>query len=216
MGAETIRFTELYGTSDAGWNWNIFGHYMGRNARVENVYSYANPDNEQENDPTASGARDVDAVFVYGFETAPEALPAGGALTYTGDYEGWGNVLDREGRVSDYEVQMLGTLTATADFGANTVQVSLEGADLAGSITAQTEAMPILGNGFDGALTRTSCPATATCTSDSRLTGLFFGPDAGEIAGIILFDETVDRTSIDDFVRVHSAAGFLATTPAAE
>jgi hypothetical protein len=46
-----------------------------------------------------------------------------------------------------------------------------------------------VGNGFDGSLTRTSCPVAATCTSVSSFCGAFFGPTGENVAAIGVIDE---------------------------
>ena len=61
-----------------------------------------------------------------------------------------------------------------------------------------------------GDLVFDACPSGITCRSDAGIGGVFYGPDANEISGIIDLDvSTTDNTS-GDTDRFVGAAGFTA------
>lgn len=91
---------------------------------------------------------------------------------------------------------VLGLFSLTADFNENAVsgEFEFDPVDAAlgndGSITLALATAPITGNGFARDLIATDC-SFGTCTTDnSAVGGVFYGADAEEVAGTILFDVT--------------------------
>lgn len=151
----------------------------------------------------AGSALASENVFVFGFETDPVniALRNSGSLTYTGGFEG-------NGVLGATETAYNGTITLTADFtGSGSVSGSLDG--VLGGATDVDMSMPsagISGNGFGGDL---NC--TMGCTNDGgaegTINGVFYGPDAEEVGGILVFDFEVGA---DSFI---GAGNFVLTNP---
>jgi len=159
----------------------------------------------------ASDGRDDEitiAHFVSGFETTPgsTALTTGSA-TYTGPVQGTTDTGVLSGRIE-------GTFTLNAEFGGGAVSgdVVLSRIDTAlGSATASFDigTRNIIGNGFAGALTLTDC-SFASCETESEIGGVFYGPNAEEVAGVISLDLTVtDAMAQTD--QVNGNAGFGGT-----
>ncbi len=145
-------------------------------------------------DPSASGtyagALDIaifeaseivqESALVFGFETDPDVIAARttGTLTYDGEFFASG---DLGGDLAIFE----GDMTLVADFsGAGTVSGEFAG-ELQGfdRITLDIDPSAITGNDFSGT---TAC--RALCTGGGEISGTFYGPDAEEVGGVLIFD----------------------------
>lgn len=142
-------------------------------------------------------------VFVFGFETDPTniALRNAGSLTYTGGFQGNGQL---DGTATEYE----GTITLTANFtGSGNVSGSLDGT--LGGATDVDMSMPaagISGNGFGGNL-NCALGCTNGGAAGGSIDGVFYGPDAEEVGGILTFDFSAGA---EDYI---GAGTFVLTNP---
>lgn len=140
--------------------------------------------------PEDGGPEDelTQANFVTGFETSPDAAAlTTGTVFYEGEFDGGGN---SGSQGNEFE----GDFILVADFGTSTISgdVTLTSFDTAfGRSTVEFDLAQtaITGNGFAGDLTLTSC-SIGTCTSDAEIGGVFYGPNAEEVAGLIFVDVT--------------------------
>ncbi len=133
---------------------------------------------------SGQGTKSDIAYFVIGAETNPETIETlPGSVSYEGSFEAVGVRADDLPR----GIPATGNIELTADFGSNTVagNVFLTAEDVDYDLSLDPTA--ITGNGFAGDLTIADCSGV-TCTSDSQIAGVFFGPNAEEIAGITQLD----------------------------
>ena len=157
-------------------------------------------------DPDVTGEFDSEAFFVVGFETNPDQIEAiVGKVMYTGEFRGFGQVLDADGAVVDSQVFVGGDVNITAAFDdISTVEGSLigTGSSPESSVPFDTAfSANIEGNGFAADLT-----CTNGCTDNaSSIAGAFYGEDALETSGIIGFD--VETNDGQQFI---GGAGFTA------
>lgn len=181
-----------------------FTYLQGETAQIEGIFSY---------DGDGTEGFDVEALYLFGFETADETLNLREeTATYLGRFRGYGHVAYGGRRVIGSEVLASGDIELTADFSTNRVGGTVyglaefeDGISLVGTF-ADAE---IAGNSFAAQLTM-SCPDGATCESTSSLGGAFFDQTGGEIAGLIGFDETHSTGRATETLRFVGAAGFTA------
>ena len=151
-------------------------------------------------DPNVTGEFDSEAFFVVGFETSPDQIEAiVGEVVYTGEFRGFGQVLDANGAVDESQVGIEGDIAITASFNDGAVEGSLTASN--SDIPFDTEfSADIEGNGFAANLT-----CTNGCTdSASGIAGAFYGENGLETSGIIGLDV---QTEEGQFV---GGAGFTA------
>lgn len=191
-------------------NGQELGTYLntaGTQSGTVSVYGYAYGDQSE-----FDGDFDSEAYHAFGFETSPDAIAArSGTARYDGVYYGFGQVLDAGGSVIATEYENNGFIGLLADFGRGTIGGAVEGTIRSGDgseppyreYSGTIATTSIVGNGFGSAITL-NCPSGATCESSSLIGGAFYGADAGEVSGVMGFDEALDGE------RYVGAAGFTA------
>lgn len=141
-------------------------------------------------------------VFVTGYETPEGAMPTTGSATYQGSASG--SMFSPASASNDLpcrctEVQIGGTATFTADFGARSLGGTLT--DMGVLVGWDGETAPwndvaftstIMGNSFSGTTSVTNAPSGAMgLNASGTLEGRFFGPSAQEAGAVwTLFDGT--------------------------
>lgn len=203
LDGETLNFVDKDaersdGTSIRGFDLAFFNSFDDLEfVNVIRLIDNENTEGGRENEVTS-------AHFVTGFATSPDA-PAltTGFATYAGIVEGFSR--DRG---------LDGTFVLNADFANGQIdgQVKMDEFEVAfgsGNATFDLSTTAITGNGFVGDLTTVDC-SFESCVSESEMSGVFFGPNAEEVAGVVLFDVTVANED-GDIDKVNSTAGFGAT-----
>ncbi len=138
--------------------------------------------------------------FVTGFETNPEAAAVTtGSATYAGVINGDISTGGGLGAVD-------GTFTLNAAFDDGLVSGDFDLEDLVSLALAPTA---ITGNGFAGDLTVTDC-RNGDCAADSQIGGIFFGPNAEEVAGAIVLNLTTG-IGTEEVNQINGTAGFGGT-----
>ncbi|MEL6748914.1 MAG: transferrin-binding protein-like solute binding protein [Pseudomonadota bacterium] len=146
-----------------------------------------------------SGGVTYDTTGIYGIATNASDMPTSGSATYTGEATGVVVTATQGFGLSS------GTSTVNADFGAGTVNVTLNGftatdqatgnAATAPIDTISVNGMTISGNGFSGGTATTSNGGTTTSVTGANTTsnpqGHFFGYDSAnsrpdEVGGNVL------------------------------
>ena len=208
---ERIRMTSTATPDSTGVNWWTQTYQVGDFANLVGVYTYALPEDGFGNDPEAEGAADYDAYFIVGFETNPgEVAALSGSVTYAGGFAAYGNVLDGERNILVRGAESFGDASLIAQFGSGLVVLEFSGEIPGfGSFTAASDGMAIDGNGFTGTLHFPVCPEGTTCTSDSRIGGVFYGPDAATAGGLIHFDAVAVTEDTGATVILDHAGGFV-------
>ncbi len=144
-----------------------------------------------------NGDEITNAFSVTGFETDPNVIAMNtGAVTYTGGVDGLND--NNGGGFFD------GTFILNASFADSTVDgafalTSFDTAFGEGSVDLDLAPTSITGNGFAGDLTVGDCSFDA-CTSASEIGGVFYGPNAEEVGGIMSVDITVTDGGVSDQV----------------
>ncbi|MEO0930909.1 MAG: hypothetical protein AAFY14_09705 [Pseudomonadota bacterium] len=166
---------------------------------------------------------------VFGAETNPQEIEArSGSVTYE-------TRLSVEGRVdgvgSNTSGSLFADMTLEADFTSATIsgngngQLISSGGTTGGGLEAAIAAPPIpiafdvapgaiAGNGFVADLNVTGCGTEAICNADAEIGGVFFGPNADEVAGLATIDlEIVDA---DGGIVTFEGGGAFTDAPVAE
>lgn len=153
---------------------------------------------------------------IVGFETNPaEIASTTGRVFYAGTSFYAGTVSDLDGNVLDDGFRGSTSAFFEADFGSGNITgsytIDLEDETSVSREVFELELAPtaIIGNGFAGDLTVANCGAGFTCTSASEIGGVFYGPEADNIGGIVGFDITKQNAN-GDGIAVIGAGGFVA------
>ncbi|MEL6683395.1 MAG: transferrin-binding protein-like solute binding protein [Pseudomonadota bacterium] len=163
---------------------------------------------------------------IVGLETNPATIDAmPGSVTYNGSLFFTGSTTTNQ---ADPEAAFLrGTLSLTADFAGDSVHGNgnaqifptsgvFSGAQLAqpalADVAFDIAPTAITGNGFVADLNLTSCGDGATCASNSEIGGVFFGPEANEVAGLATIDVTITQDN-EDSIRFEGGGSFAADQP---
>ncbi|MEO1639390.1 MAG: transferrin-binding protein-like solute binding protein [Pseudomonadota bacterium] len=133
----------------------------------------------------------------FGFETNPETVAQlGSTVTYAANFIANGVLSDNNGLKPGSFGTASGLLLLVADFDdgsvGGTVQLSIdEEVDAtavpvpgANEVTLQLTEAAIEGNGFVTDMTGITCAGAVACTSNSAIGGVFYGPNAEEVAGV--------------------------------
>jgi len=149
-----------------------------------------------------SGFPSQRGVFVTGYETPEGAMPTTGSATFSGSANG---SMFAPASMSNglpcrcTEVQLTGTASFTADFGARSLDGALTEMGIIGGWDGEstpwndvTFTSTIVGNSFSGTTSVTTSPAGAMgLNATGTLEGRFFGPSAQEAGAVwTLFDGT--------------------------
>ena len=198
LDGETLAFVAgVAPTSNGQSDWQSYINSLGAVSGSGAVYSY-------NNGPSAilSNEFDSEAFFVFGYETDPDEIAAlvGSILSYNGNFEGYGQVIDpANGNVLSSEEYFSGTLALTANFTGGTVTGDLDGTfDYDGTAFTTSFTAPIEGNGYLGNLDAMNC-TNAVCVSNSQVGGAFFGTDALETSGVLGMDVRVDPNAGSEY-----------------
>ncbi|SHG84670.1 hypothetical protein SAMN05444003_1193 [Cognatiyoonia sediminum] len=146
-----------------------------------------------------------------GLETRPSVMGTlTGKASYTGQFNGGGGLFDESGDFVRDGREAQGNITLDINFTDQMVSADLEGElDGATDFVGSVASMEIDGNGYSGALL-TECESGITCTSNSMLSGNFFGPAAEEAAGHIDFDVTISVDADGEERRYLGVSAFAA------
>lgn len=215
IGDETLVHSGRLAKDSNNRDWESYLVTQGAASAIGGIFSYS-----YDRIPLETGALDTEGFFVFGFETDPDTIA--GLVTdpsYSGDWFGWGVMLDENGDIIASEVDGSGTINLLANFAAGQIQGNLTGffdPDLAVSgdefdINGTIASTQIQGNGFVSDLGLASCDSGLTCSSNSQVAGAFFGASGEEISGIVGFDATRTNDVSGASERVISGAGFTAT-----
>ena len=210
LDGETLTFIDGIATAK-GQTFERFTYLQGTNAQVEGIYSY---------DGTGKSGFDVEALYLFGFETGEDTLNLrGDTATYLGRFNGFGHVADGRRVIVGSEINTSGTVAFTVDFDGGVMDGVLSGTVEHGegmTLEGGFEGAELIGDGFASTI-ETICPDGVTCSGNSSLGGVFFDDGGSEIAGIIGFDET-QTTGSGPFntLRFVGAAGFSAMEEVAE
>ncbi len=200
IGGETISFVDGAGVRADGSGIFVSEFGTGEFSEVNSLFGY--PDEGEQ----------TEGLFVVGLETNPEVVQAlAGQVIYTGFIEGYGTETTNDGEPFVSEAFFDGSIEIAADFATQQISGSSSIALSAGTeFEFDVADAAITGNGFGADLTLVSCSDGLTCTSNSDIGGVFFGPNGEELAGIAGLDlSTIDADGNTlDYV---AAGGFLAT-----
>ncbi len=179
IGGETIAFVDGAGTRLDGSDINVDEYLAGDFSQINSLFGY--PDEGEQ----------TEGVFAIGFETNPEIIQAlAGQATYTGAIQGFGTEISNNGESFVEEAFFEGDVEIVADFGTQLISGStsivLQNSDTAFDFDIAETA--ITGNGFGTDLTLVSCSDGFTCSSNSDIGGVFFGPNGQELSGIAGLD----------------------------
>ena len=194
----------LQATDGAGKVWEAYTNTLGAQSGTVGVYAY--------DFGGGAGDFDTEGFFVFGYGTDPATLAARTtAATYSGDFHGIGGVVDQTGAIVLEEAIGSGSIVLNVDFDAMQVAGDLSGSfEGFGAFEAGVNSAAIVGNGFASTLSP-ECGSGVACSSNTLITGSFYGPDAGEASGLIAFDETVTTVGSGAGLRLLSGAGFTLT-----
>ncbi len=206
LDGQTLTFVGGAAALPSGQSIQSYMNYRMAQSGTGAIYTYGKY-NAGVDDPI-----DMEGFFAIGFETNPDQIAAiSGSATYTGSYFGYVQTYDLEGALTAAEQQTIGAINMEADFSQAHVSGRLTGfIDPTGDSTEYELIFlgaPIVGNGFVGSADMT-CPAGASCTSDTYVGGAFYGPSGAEISGVIGFDETVAGPGDGEGYQFIGAAGF--------
>ena len=191
LGGEELVFNGEIATDSSGREWTALRVTFGQASATAGLYSYSYG--------AGSDPIDSEGVFVAGFETAPaEIADRGGSAEFAGEWFGYGVLLDGGGNL----------VALTVNFGGSTVSGNVTGSYTTfGDIDAAFEDATVARGGFVSE-PRSSCGGN--CETDTTMAGRFYGSGAGEVSGIIAWDETRAAVGSSGSLRLQSAAGFTA------
>ncbi|MGI9391259.1 MAG: transferrin-binding protein-like solute binding protein [Boseongicola sp.] len=206
LDGETLTFVDGEATLSSGQSLWSYMNYKMAHSGTGAVYSYGQY-NEAIDDPF-----DMEGFFAFGFETDPNEIAAlSGTATYTGSYFGYVQTFDLGGSLTASELRTIGAINLESDFSQANVSGRLTGWIDPASDNTEYELIflgaPIVGNGFVGSADIT-CPAGASCTSETYVGGAFFGQNGAEISGVVGIDETVVEPGDNEGYQIVGAAGF--------
>ncbi|MGI9395049.1 MAG: transferrin-binding protein-like solute binding protein [Boseongicola sp.] len=206
LDGETLTFVDGEATLSSGQSLWSYMNYKMVHSGTGAIYTYGQY-NEGIDDPL-----DMEGFFAFGFETNPNQIATlSGSATYTGSYFGYVQTFDLDGSLTASGLRTIGAINMETDFSEAHVSGRLTGwIDPDGDDTEYELIFlgaPIVGNGFVGSADIT-CPAGASCTSETYVGGAFFGENGAEISGVIGIDETVAGPGDDQGYQFVGAAGF--------
>ncbi len=220
INGETVTFTDSVSANpnanSIAWESVVDNTDLGAFSGNGTYYSFAGGE-----DPGLTGEFDTQAFFVYGFETDPAEIAAlvgtnMGDVTYSGNFKGFGQIMDTDGAIVQGNVQTSGAINIVADFDdASTVNGTLNGSIVRGTANpafVMGFSTDIVGNGFAADL---NCN-TGCNDNGSIIAGAFYGRNAAETSGLMGFDVTTDfedPNNVGQTIerRFMGGAGFTAT-----
>ena len=202
LDGEDLEFRDSIATDSTGREWTALRVTFGDASATTGLYSYS----------YGAGTSPIDSegVFVAGYETPPDYIAGrAGIAEFSGDWFGYGVLLNGSGQLLATELDGGGTVFLAVDFDAMTVDGSLDGSFASfGDIAVEFED-GVIENGAFAASPRSLCDSG--CVSNTTMTGRLYGADAGELSGIIAWDEVREIQAAGGQARLLSAAGFTAT-----
>lgn len=215
FNGEVIQLTDGEGVLSNGQDLVLVLPEFGEYAFLVNLFTYSN---------SFTSGFDSDGFGVVGFETKPEDIPtSGGATTYSGGFTGYSNALALDGSIIADAVELSGDVSIDVNFDTHAVGGFLQFVTIDNDIDVPTVVVDLLldetnlqGNGFATTTSVNTCPAVRNCTSEVRIGGAFFGPEADELSGLVEIDYTEADIFTDpdllleESVRIVGAGGFIA------
>ncbi|MEJ6402215.1 transferrin-binding protein-like solute binding protein [Yoonia sp. 2307UL14-13] len=210
FGGETITFSDGIGTRGDGATVDVRRGTAGDFAQAFSIFSSVDAGG-------LDAGENTEGFLITGFETNPDdiaALTPSGEIIYGGTLGGSGTLIRNGGEELTNAVLLSGITTITADFANGTVSgnsdITVGIPDTVLNVDLAFEGADISGNGFSTDLTVADCTTGLTCTSDSQLAGVFYGPDAAELGGLAAIDVT-GTDGDGDTIRYVGGGAIIAT-----